>query len=162
MEQFQCSKTWRVHISKNTMTDKAVLEVRVDASAGRGMAVRRGAGRIRHIATPALWVHQLTQDGMVKITKIPGISNLADLGTKHLDGGSIRRALKVIATFVKEGLESRCEQKCEKSQNLILKFSLLTIHVKLTRSRKRKWSRNSIYHESSDVVKLKQLRDQMV
>ena len=27
----------------------------------------------------------------------------------------------VIATFVKEGLESRCEQKCKKSRNSVLK-----------------------------------------
>ena len=37
-----------------TKIDNAVLEVRVDASAGRGIAVRRGAGRIRHIATPTI------------------------------------------------------------------------------------------------------------
>ena len=36
------------------------------------------------------------------------------------------------------------------------------MHAKLTRSRNRKWSRNSIDHESSDAVKLKQLRDHMV
>ena len=33
-----------VYISKNTKIDKAALEVRVDASAGRSTAVRRGAG----------------------------------------------------------------------------------------------------------------------
>ena len=33
---------------KKTKIDKAVLEVRVDASAARGIAVRRRAGRIRH------------------------------------------------------------------------------------------------------------------
>ena len=47
-----------VDSSKSTQIDKAVLEVRVDASAGR-----------RHIATPTLWVEKLTQDGIVKITK---------------------------------------------------------------------------------------------
>ena len=30
---------------------------------------------------------KLTQDSIVKITKIPGISDPTDLGTKHLDGG---------------------------------------------------------------------------
>ena len=75
-------------ISKNIKNDKAALEVRVDASAGRGIAVRRGARRIRHTATPTLRVQKLTQDGIVKITKLPEISNPADLGTKHLDGGS--------------------------------------------------------------------------
>ena len=63
-----------------------------------------------------------------------------------------------IATFVKEGLESSCEEECEKSRNPILRFSLLTMHGKLTLSRKRKWSWNSVDHESSDAVKLKQLR----
>ena len=55
-----------VDISKNTQIDKAVLEVRIDASAGRGIAARRGAGRIRHTATPTFWVQKLTQDGKVK------------------------------------------------------------------------------------------------
>ena len=58
-----------------------------------------------------------------------------------------------IATFVKEWLESSCEQECEKTRNPILRFSLLT---------KRKCSWNSVDHESSDEVKLKQLRDHMV
>ena len=92
-----------VDISKNTIIVRAVLEVRVDATAGRGMTVRRGAGRIRHIATPNLRVQKLTQDGMVIISKIPGISNPGDLGTKHLDGGSIRRALERCHCYICEG-----------------------------------------------------------
>ena len=44
----------------------------------------------------------------------------------------------VIAAFVRAEQESHCEQKSEKSRNRILKFSLLTVHMKLTRSRKRK------------------------
>ena len=101
-----------VDISKNTKIDKAVLEVRIDASAGRGIAVRRGAGRIRHTATPTLRVQKLTQDGKVKITNIPGISNPADLGTKHLDGGSIRRALERCHCYIRErksGIALRAE-----------------------------------------------------
>ena len=30
-----------------------------------------------------------------------------------------------LLTFVKEGLESRCQQKCKKSQIFILKFTLV-------------------------------------
>ena len=40
---------------------------------------------------------------MVKITKIHGISNPADLGTKHFDGGSIRRALERCHCYIREG-----------------------------------------------------------
>ena len=92
-----------VDTSKNTNIDKVVLEVRSDTSAGRGTAVRRGARRIRHIATPTLRVEKLTQDGKVKIRKIPGISNPADLGTKHLDGGSSRRALEKCHCNIRDG-----------------------------------------------------------
>ena len=88
---------------KKTKIGSAVLEVRVAASVGRGTAVRRGAGRTRHIATPRLWVQKLTQDGIVQITKIFGISNPADLGTKHLDGGSMRRALERCHCYIHEG-----------------------------------------------------------
>ena len=56
-----------VDISKNTKIDTAVLEVRVDASAGRSTAVRRGAGRVRHMATLTLLVQKLTRDGKVQI-----------------------------------------------------------------------------------------------
>ena len=76
------------------MVDEAVLEVRVDASAGRGMAVRRGAGRLRHIATPTSWVQKAHGRRHRQNHENPGVSNPADLGTKHLDGGSIRRALE--------------------------------------------------------------------
>ena len=92
-----------VDISKSTKTDKAVLEVGTDASAGRGKAVRRGVGSIRHIATPTLSVQKLTQEGKVNITKIPRVSNPADLGTKHLDGGSTRRALESCHCYILEG-----------------------------------------------------------
>ena len=49
-----------------------------------------GAGILRNSATRTVWVQKFTQDGKVNITKIPGASNPADLGTKHLDGGLIR------------------------------------------------------------------------
>ena len=65
------------------------IEVRMDASAGRGICMRRGAGRIRHIATPTLWIQKHVQDGTVVTKKVPGKDNLADLGTKHLDSKTL-------------------------------------------------------------------------
>ena len=92
-----------VDISKITKIVKAVLEVRVNASARRDIAVPRGAGIIRHIAAPTMWAHNLTEDGKVKITKAPRISNLADLGTKHLAGETIRRVLERCHCYICEG-----------------------------------------------------------
>ena len=75
------------------LTGDAAVEVKVDATAGRGVAMRRGAGRIRHIATPTLWVQKLVQDGKVEVSKIPGDMNAADLGSNNLDAASIQRCL---------------------------------------------------------------------
>ena len=69
------------------------LTVHVDATAGLGMASRRGAGRIRHIACPTLWLQQAVQDGRVHLKKVAGSKNPADLGTKFVDKTTIRRAL---------------------------------------------------------------------
>ena len=70
----------------------AAIEVEVDATAGRRVTMRRGAGRIRHIATPPLCVQKLVQDGKIKIPKVHG-DNPADLGSKHLDAVSIQKCL---------------------------------------------------------------------
>ena len=148
-----------VDISIITMIDKAVLEVRVDASAGRGIAVPRGAGRIRHIATPTLWVENLTQDVIIKITMVPGASN----PTEHLDGRSIRRALERCQCYIREG-RAGIALRAEVREITISHpeiYSVL-VRMKLTRSRKRNWSWISIDHEDSDAVRLEQLRDQMM
>ena len=56
-----------------------MLELRLDASP---VALQRGGGRTRHIATPTLQAQKLTQDGKVKITNIHEALRPADLGTK--------------------------------------------------------------------------------
>ena len=70
------------------------LQVTVDATAGIGIASRKGAGRIRHIATPTLWLQRMVNDGTIMVSKVPGPQNPADMGTKPLDGGSLVRALE--------------------------------------------------------------------
>ena len=65
------------------------LRLFVDASAGMGIAQRRGAGKVRHIHTPALWIQRAIHNKVLSIHKCKGASNPADLGTKHLDAKSI-------------------------------------------------------------------------
>ena len=74
-----------IHLLKDMGVDmQEPLDLRLDASAGIGIAQRRGAGRIRHIATPTLWLQKAVSDGKVKVGKCPGKENPADLGTKFL------------------------------------------------------------------------------
>ena len=55
-----------------------------DASAGRSLAFRKGLGKVRHIETKYLWIQDLVKDGRIKLLKIKGTDNPADIGTKHL------------------------------------------------------------------------------
>ena len=62
-----------VDVSENRKIGRAVLDVRIGASAGQGIAVR--VGRIREFATPTVVVQKLTQDSKSKSLKILGVSN---------------------------------------------------------------------------------------
>ena len=83
--------------------DSASLQIKLDATAGRAIAMRRGAGRIRHIATPTLWLQRLVINGDIKMTRVGGNDNCADLGTKHLDYQTMNRHLKFCGMRFAEG-----------------------------------------------------------
>ena len=79
------------------------LELKLDASAGIGIAQRRGAGRIRHIATPTLWLQKAVYDGKVKVSKVAGKENPADLGTKYLGRKDIERIWEQCGFYLVSG-----------------------------------------------------------
>ena len=83
--------------------DSPSLEIKLDATAGRAIAMRRGAGRIRHIATPTLWLQRLVINGDIKMTRVGGNDKCADLGTKLLDYQTMNRHLKFYGMRFAEG-----------------------------------------------------------
>ena len=56
--------------------------------------MRRCAGRIRQIATPTLWLQRLVLNGDIKMTRVGGNDNCADLGTHRSDYQTMNRRLK--------------------------------------------------------------------
>ena len=66
------------------------LELRTDASACKGMLLRRGAGRVKHFCTKQLWVQGAIENHGIKIMKIPREYNFADLLT-HLVSKEVLR-----------------------------------------------------------------------
>ena len=86
---------------------KSALEIRIDASACLGIAQRRGAGQIRHIATPTLWLQQAVSDGRLVVTKVKGDINPADLGTKHVPDGVIQHAWETMGFETREGVSAK-------------------------------------------------------
>ena len=73
---------------------KVSLQIGTDSSAAKGIASRRGAGKVRHIHTPTLWVQRQVYDTVISVKKVPGPENVADLGTKHLGHADMVRMLK--------------------------------------------------------------------
>jgi hypothetical protein len=61
------------------------ITVHTDSAAGKVMGTRRGCGKVRHLEIRELYIQQLTNSGRVKIEKVAGQLNEADIGTKVLD-----------------------------------------------------------------------------
>ena len=59
-----------VEVKASGGIDSPSLEIKLDATAGRAIAMRRGAGRIRHIATPTLWLQRPVINGEIKMTRV--------------------------------------------------------------------------------------------
>ena len=83
--------------------DSPSLEIKLDATSGRAIAMRRGAGRIRHNQTPTLWLQRLVINGDIKMTRVGGSDNCADLGTKDFDYQTMIRHLKFCGMRLAEG-----------------------------------------------------------
>jgi hypothetical protein len=62
------------------------VRLRTDASAAKGIASRRGLGKIRHIEVQQLWLQEKVNRGEIEVMKVKGEGNLSDALTKALDG----------------------------------------------------------------------------
>ena len=63
--------------------------VKTDASAAKGIASRRGLGKVRHIDVSQLWLQDRVNKGEIVIEKVSTHVNLADAMTKHVDGSKL-------------------------------------------------------------------------
>ena len=61
------------------------VEIKEDSSAAKGIASRRGLGKLKHIDIKELWIQEKVSLEELKITKVPGTVNLADALTKYFD-----------------------------------------------------------------------------
>ena len=66
------------------------IRVNADASAAKGIASRRGSGKVRHIEVHQLWVEDKAACGEIEVRKVDGKANLADMRTKHEGSEDIR------------------------------------------------------------------------
>ena len=90
LQQMLCE--WGIQMS--------VPNLYTDSSSGKSFASRRGVGKIRHIDVKELWLQQEVKDGRVKLFKVAGDANPADILTKYLDAKDIQeKAWRVAVEF---------------------------------------------------------------
>ena len=79
------------------------IALHVDSSAAKGIGSRRGVGKIRHLDVNTLWLQQKISSRQVKLYKVDTKENLADLGTKHLDGTAIKKFVSMMGFVFSTG-----------------------------------------------------------
>ena len=79
------------------------VRLHTDATTGRAMAMRRGLGKVRHIAVNELWLQEQVSNEAVTILKIKNKFNLADLLTKYLSKDEIEHIVDYMQHAFLEG-----------------------------------------------------------
>ena len=79
------------------------VQVFTDSSAARGIAMRRGLGRIRHMEVCYLWIQEKLAEGKLKLHKMSGTENPSDLLTKHLARDIMEKHMQKLGLQRKEG-----------------------------------------------------------
>ena len=79
-----------------TLSDLGVevgISLYTDSSAAKGIASRRGLGKVRHIELSELWLQDQVAKGRIRVHKISGDDNFADSFTKHSNRDRIAQTL---------------------------------------------------------------------
>ena len=82
---------------------RAKIDIATDSSAAKGIATRRGVGKVKHLETRTLWVQDQVERGRLRVRKIDGEHNQADVLTKYLSGGRLSRFLENLPVRVAGG-----------------------------------------------------------
>jgi hypothetical protein len=92
-ELYACTRASSESIGlRSAMSDmgmNAKIKVHVDANAAIGMIMKEGLSGVRHIDTQYLWAQEAVRDGRLKVVKVDGKLNPADLFTKPLSSATI-------------------------------------------------------------------------
>ena len=79
------------------------LDIFTDASAAKGIASRRGLGKTRHVAVHFLWVQERVHNGDLRVSKVWGGDNPADLLTKYLTRDKMDKCMLILGMEYMEG-----------------------------------------------------------
>ena len=74
--------------------------ISTDSSSAKSFASRRGLGKMRHIDVKELWLQEAVCRGKIRLHKVLGTANPADLFTKYLTQEEVRRHLERLCIYL--------------------------------------------------------------
>ena len=86
------------------------LNLITDATGAKGIATRRGLGKLRHVEVHLLWLQQQVAHGVFKIYKVDGKYNPSDLLTKYLPQDDMKRHVRKLHYGRADGRAAACPQ----------------------------------------------------
>ena len=87
------------------MSSKIEVRIKSDSSAGRAISLRKGTGKMRHLQVKYLWLQDATFEKRLKVEKIKGVENPADVCTKYLTGEEANALISKYGV----GIKPRCK-----------------------------------------------------
>ena len=85
-----CEGLGVVGLLEDLTGSRSVIELETDSSAAKGIAMRKGVGKVKHLETRTLWVQDQVIRGRLTLRKIHGDTNTSDILTKYLGSERIR------------------------------------------------------------------------
>ena len=72
------------------------VELCVDASACKGMVLRHGSGKVKHLSVKQLWVQESVRVFGVQVARVPRVDNPADMMTHSVSHPTAEKQLEKI------------------------------------------------------------------
>jgi hypothetical protein len=79
------------------------MRIWTDSNAAKGIASRRGVGKVRHLAVKILWIQQALQDNVFDLCKADGKEHVPDLGTKYVETAQMWKLLGKLSFYTAVG-----------------------------------------------------------
>jgi hypothetical protein len=79
----------------------------VDSTAAIGVAHRKGNGKLRHVKVGLLWIQEKVDEDELRVEKILGTENPADLMTKNLGWKKIEQFMSALGQTFRDGRAER-------------------------------------------------------
>ena len=79
------------------------LDVHTDSTAARGIAMRKGVGKVRHLEVSYLWIQYKIAAKAMRLHKVLGTQNPADVFTKNVNAELIDRYCQLVNIQFVEG-----------------------------------------------------------